>query len=103
PNPQIGAVSARGPVWVTTYDRERRLGALYRFVDGKPALFAGGRPEPDSAPALRHPEGVVIAPTGDIYVADREEGAIVRLDARGKVVDPRHIKVQRPRILTVDE
>jgi hypothetical protein len=103
PNPQIGAVSARGPVWVTTYDRERRLGALYRFVEGKPTLFAGGRPEPGSAPALRHPEGMVIAPTGDIYVTDRDEGAIVRLDATGKVVDPRHVKVQRPRILAQDE
>ena len=33
PNPQIGAVPARGTVWVTTYDRERRLGALYRFIE----------------------------------------------------------------------
>jgi hypothetical protein len=103
PNPQIGAVSARGPVWVTTYDRERRLGALYRFIDGKPTLFAGGRPEAGRTPALRHPEGVVIAPTGDIYVTDREEGAIVRLDARGQVVNPRHALVQRPRMMTLDE
>jgi hypothetical protein len=103
PNPQVGAVPARGPVWVTTYDRERRLGALYRFVDGKPTLFAGGRPEAGGAPALRHPESVVITPAGDIYVTDREEGAIVRLDARGKVVDPRHARIQRPRMLTLDE
>ena len=103
PNPQIGFVSARGPVWVTTYDRERRLGALYRFQDGKPALFAGGRPEPGGTPALRHPEGVVIGPTGDIYVTDREEGTVVRLDARGQVVNPRHALVQRARMLTLDE
>ena len=103
PNPQIGAVAARGPVWVTTYDRERRLGALYRFLDGKPVLFAGGRPAPGAEPVLRHPEGVVIDSTGDLYVTDREEGAIVRLDARGNLVNRRHATVVRPRILTMDE
>jgi hypothetical protein len=103
PNPQIGAVTPRGPVWVTTYDRERRLGALYRVMDGKPVLFAGGRPEAGRMPVLRHPEGVAIDPAGDIYVTDREEGAIVRLDARGQVVNPRHAVVQRPRMLTLDE
>ena len=103
PNPQIGAVTARGPVWVTTYDRERRLGALYRFLDAKPVLFAGGRPPAGAEPVLRHPEGVAIDPTGDLYVTDREEGAIVRLDARGNVVNPRHASILRPRILTMDE
>jgi hypothetical protein len=103
PNPQIGAVSARGAVWVTTYDRERRLGALYRFLDGKPVLFAGGRPAAGEEPVLRHPEGVVIDPAGDLYVTDREEGAIVRLDARGKLVNRRHATALRPRILTMDE
>jgi sugar lactone lactonase YvrE len=103
PNPQIGAVSARGPVWVTTYDRERRLGALYRFLDGRPTLFAGGRPAAGAAPLLRHPEGVAIDSAGHIYVADREEGAVVRLDARGALVDARHAKITRPRTLSIDE
>jgi sugar lactone lactonase YvrE len=103
PNPQIGAVSPRGPVWVTTYDRDRKLGAVYRFQDGKPALFAGGRPSPGTAPLLRHPEGVAVDAKGDVYVADREGGAIVRLDARGQLVDARHATLLRPRILTVDE
>ena len=103
PNPQIGAVSARGPVWVTTYDRERRLGALYRFLDGKPALFAGGRAAAGAEPLLRHPEGVTIDSAGHVYVADREEGAVVRLDARGALVDARYAKIMRPRTLIVDE
>jgi sugar lactone lactonase YvrE len=103
PNPQIGAVSSRGPVWVTTYDRERRLGALYRFLDGKPTLFAGGRPAAEAAPLLRHPEGVAIDSAGHVYVADREEGSVVRLDARGALVDARHARITRPRTLTVDE
>jgi sugar lactone lactonase YvrE len=103
PNPQIGAVSARGPVWVTTYDRERRIGALYRFLDRKPTLFAGGRPAAGAEPLLRHPEGVAVDPAGHIYVADREAGTIVRLDAQGAVVDPRHAKIVRPRTLLADE
>jgi sugar lactone lactonase YvrE len=88
---------------VTTYDRERRLGALYRFADGKPALFAGGRPATGAAPLLRHPEGVVVDAAGDIYVTDREEGAIVRLDPQGKLVNPRHAVLLRPRAMTMDE
>jgi sugar lactone lactonase YvrE len=103
PNPQIGAVSARGPVWVTTYDRERRLGALYRFLDGKPTLFAGGRPAGGASPVLRHPEGVALDAEGHVYVADRQEGAIVRLDARGAVVNARHATITRPRVLQADE
>jgi sugar lactone lactonase YvrE len=103
PNPQIGAVSARGAVWVTTYDRERRLGALYRSLDGKPVLFAGGRPPPGAPPLLRHPEGVAVDPAGDIYVTDRDEGAIVRLDARGNLVNARLATILRPRILAMDE
>jgi hypothetical protein len=103
PNPQIGAVPARGTVWVTTYDRERRLGALYRILDGKPALFAGGRPAAGATPVLRQPEGVAVDAAGDVYVTDRDEGVVVHLDARGNVVNPRHTAVLRPRILTIDE
>ena len=103
PNPQIGAVAPRGAVWVTTYDRERKLGALYRFLDRKPVLFAGGRPAPGAAPLLRHPEGVAIDAAGDVYVADREAGAVVRLDAQGHLVNARYATALRPRILTMDE
>jgi sugar lactone lactonase YvrE len=103
PNPQIGAVSARGAVWVTTYDRERRLGALYRFLDGKPVLFAGGRPPAGGEPLLRHPEGVAVDGKGDVYVTDREQGTIVRLDARGAVVNTRYASLLRPRMLVMDE
>jgi sugar lactone lactonase YvrE len=90
-------------VWVTTYDRERKLGALYRFLDAKPALFAGGRPPAGAPPLLRHPEGVALDSGGHVYVTDREEGAILRLDARGAVVNARHAKITRPRMLVADE
>ena len=103
PNPQIGAVAARGSVWVTTYDRERKLGALYRFLDAKPVLFAGGRPAAGAAPVLRHPEGVALDAAGHVYVTDRVEGAILRLDPRGAVVNARHATITRPRMLVADE
>jgi hypothetical protein len=62
-------------VLVTTYDRERRLGALYRILDGKPILFAGGRPTAGAIPVLRQP-GRGRRPAGDVYVTDREQGAM---------------------------
>ena len=46
---------------------------------------------------------MAIGPTGDLYVTDREEGAIVRLDARGASSPARHASILRPRILTMDE
>jgi sugar lactone lactonase YvrE len=103
PNPQIGAVSPRGAVWVTTFDRERRIGALYRFQDRRPALFAGGRAAAGAAPLLRHPEGVAVDSKGHIYVADREAGAIVHLDPQGALVNPQHATIRRPRTLIADE
>jgi sugar lactone lactonase YvrE len=102
-NPQVAAVGPRGEVFVTTYDRDRRLGALYRMIDGRPTLFAGGTPVDGGEPLLRHPEGAALDPTGHVYVADRDHGAVVRLDPKGKVVDPRHLQVVRPRMLAVDE
>jgi hypothetical protein len=103
PNPQIAAARGRGEVFVTTYDRDRRIGALYRMIDGRPQLLAGGTPLGGAAPLLRHPEGVAFDAAGNIYVTDREQGVVVRLDRTGKVLDPRYLTVTRPRMLTVDE
>jgi sugar lactone lactonase YvrE len=102
-NPQVGAVEPRGVVYVTTHDRDRKLGAVYRVVDGRPSLFAGGTPPAGSPPLLRHPEGVAVDRAGNVYVADREQGAIVRLDPTGKAVEPRWATITRPRMLAVDE
>lgn len=102
-NPQVGAVRGRGEVWVTTYDRDRKIGALYRMADGRPALFAGGTPAEGSPPLLRHPEGVALDAAGRIYVADRDQNAVVRLDATGRLVDRAYLALTRPRMLTIDE
>jgi hypothetical protein len=103
PNPQVAAVRGRGEVFVTTYDRDRRLGALYRMVDGRPVLFAGGTPAAGQAPLLRHPEGVAVDAAGDVYVADREQGVVIRLEPTGRVRNPEFLRVSRPRMLLFDE
>jgi sugar lactone lactonase YvrE len=101
-NPYVGTVRGRGEVWITTYDRDRKLGALYRMVDGRPILFAGGTPPSGQPPLLRQPEGVAVDAAGDVYVADREQNAVVRLDPSGRVKNPQHLVVTRPRMLAFD-
>lgn len=102
-NPQVAAVRGRGEVFVTTYDRERKIGALYRMTDGRPLLFAGGTPPGGSLPLLTHPEGVAFDASGNVYVADRDQGIIVRLDPAGKVLHPHYLRVARARMLIFDE
>ncbi len=102
-NPQVAAVRGRADLFVTTYDRDRQIGALYRMIDGRAALFAGGTPPRGTPPLLKHPEGVAVDGAGNVYVADRDQGLIVRLDPTGKVRDPQHLRVTRPRMLAVDE
>jgi ubiquinone/menaquinone biosynthesis C-methylase UbiE len=101
-NAQTAAIRAGYELFVTTFDRDRRLGVLYRMVDGRAELFAGGTPPRELAPQLRQPEGVAIDSAGRLYVADRESGLVVRLDPTGRVVDPRYVVVQRPRVLAMD-
>jgi sugar lactone lactonase YvrE len=102
-NPIIAAVRGRGEVYVTTYDRDRRTGALYRMADGRPQFLAGGTPAGGGAPLFRQPEGVAVDGTGRIYVADRELGLVARLDPTGRVLDEHYLTVTRPRVLAMDE
>ncbi len=101
PNPQVGAVRGQD-LLVTTFDRERKIGVLYRLRDGAAELLAGGTPSRGEKPLLRQPEGVAMDGSGNIYVADREQGFVVKLDAAGRVLHPRFAEVTRPRTLAVD-
>ena len=101
-NPQVGVFRGERELFVTTYDRDRKIGVLYRMVDGRAELFAGGTPEAGAPPDLRQPEGIAVDPSGGFYVADRSAGAVVRLDARGRVVARRHAEMTRPRVLVAD-
>jgi DNA-binding beta-propeller fold protein YncE len=102
-SPQVAAVRGRADVFVTTYDRDRQIGALYRLTDGRAVLFAGGTPPRGTPPLLKHPEGVAVDAAGHVYVADREQGLVVRLDPTGQVVDPKYLRVMRARMLAFDE
>jgi sugar lactone lactonase YvrE len=101
-NPQTVAVRGGFELFVTTFDRDRRLGVVYRLLDGRAELFAGGTPPRATPPLLRQPEGAAVDSTGRLYVADRESGRVLRLDPAGRVLDPHYVVVQRPRVLAVD-
>ena len=102
-SPQVAAARGGRDVFVTTFDRDRRIGVVYRLLDGRTQLIAGGTPAPGAAPQLGQPEGVAADAAGNVYVADRLRGVVVKLDASGRVVDPRYVVVARPRLLAVDD
>lgn len=102
-SPQVASGRAGRDLLVTTFDRDRSLGVLYRLVDGRTELVAGGTPPPGSQPQLGQPEGASVDSAGNIYVADRLRNVVVKLDPSGRVVDPRHAVVTRPRLLAVDD
>jgi len=101
-NAQITAVRGGLELLVTTFDRDRRLGALYRMVDGRPTLLAGGTPPAGARPLLQQPEAVAVGSNGHLYVADRRAGRVVHLAPDGRVLNPDHVTVPRPRTLAID-
>jgi hypothetical protein len=101
-NPDLGAVLAPGVVFVSTFDPDRQLGVVYRMVEGRPKLFAGGTPARGEPPILVQPEGVAQDAAGHVYVADRARNVVVKLDAAGRVLDPQYLKISRARTVAVD-
>lgn len=99
PNAQVGTTRGDHEVLVTTYDRERAVGVLYRIVDGRAELMAGGTPPPGASPVLKQPEGVARDGSGHLYVADRQHGTVLRLDPTGRVLDSRWLPLSRPRLV----
>src|SRR5262249_46505296 len=95
-NSQVGAVRGQ-ELLVTTFDRDRGLGVLYRLVDGRAELLAGGTPPPREPALFKQPEGAAVDANGHIYIADRQRGAVVKLDAAGRVIDARWLGAAPPR------
>ena len=99
PNPQVAGVRG-AELLVTTYDRDRGVGVLYRIVDGRAELLAGGTPPSRLAtPVLKQPEGVALDGEGNILVADRQHNAVVKLDPGGAMLNARWLTFGRPRLL----
>lgn len=102
PSAQVAGLRGDGELLVTTFDRDRKVGVLYVMVNGHAELFAGGTPPARSiAPVLVQPEGAVADAAGNIYVADRAQDRVLKIDARGAVVDASHVSVKRPRLLAL--
>jgi sugar lactone lactonase YvrE len=100
-NPQVAAVHGRD-LFVSTFEHDRKVGVFYRIRDGRAELIAGGTPERGTPPFLIQPEGAAVDTAGNLYVADRERGVVVKLDPGGAVLDATYLKVRRPRALAID-
>ena len=101
-NAQAAAVRGGLELFVTTFDRDRRLGVLYRVVDGRAELYAGGTPPRDAPPLLRQPEGRPSTRRGASTSPIGNRDAWSFSIRRGVVLDPRYVAVQRPRVLAMD-
>jgi len=101
-NAQVGGARDGHTLLVTTFDRDRHVGVLYRLDGGGTRFLAGGTPgEPTLPPLLVQPEGTAVNAAGHVYVADRDRGLVIRLDASGQALD--NVRVLRPRVLAIDE
>jgi hypothetical protein len=101
PSAQVAGLRGGREVLVTTFDRDRKVGVLYVMIDGHAELLAGGTPPRGVSPMLTQPESAVVDRAGNIYVADRAQNRVMKLDPRGVVLDARHAAVTRPRVLTL--
>jgi NHL repeat len=101
-NAQVGAWRGGRELFVSSFDRDRRIGVVFRLADGRAELFAGGTPDPGQRPLLIQPEGVAVDARGNVYVADREQGVVMRLDPEGRMLEPRYVTLSRPRLLVTD-
>ncbi|HSL50291.1 MAG TPA: hypothetical protein VK878_14585 [Candidatus Deferrimicrobiaceae bacterium] len=102
-NAQVSGGRGGREILVTTFDRDRGVGVLYRLVDGRIHFFAGGTPDRGTPPLLIQPEGAAVDAAGHVYVADRARGVVVRFDSTGRVLDSSYARAVRPRTLTVDD
>jgi hypothetical protein len=102
PSAQVAGLRRDGELLVTTFDRDRKVGVLYVMINGHAELFAGGTPPTRSiAPVLVQPEGAAADAAGNVYVADRAQDRVLKIDARGAIVDASYVDVKRPRLLAL--
>jgi len=101
-DPDELAVNSRGEVFVSASD-PAGYGVVHRLsANGSASLFAGG-PVASGQPLLRDPEGIAFDAAGNVYIVDTELGIVVKLDGKGKVLNPRWLSgLGRGRTLTID-
>ena len=103
-DPDELGVNAEGDVFVSTRDRIKGYGSVYRLTpSGGKTLFAGGPPGPGIPSLFKDPEGIVFDHLGNVYVVDNDLGVVVQLNSKGKVLNPQYVKgIGRGRTLTID-
>ncbi|MGH7796666.1 MAG: hypothetical protein ACREQ2_17520 [Candidatus Binatia bacterium] len=101
-DPDHLAVNRRGEVFVST-SHAAGYGSIYRLdPTGTAALFAGG-PAASRKPFLQDPDGIAFDNADHVYVIDNDLGVVVKLDGKGKVLNPRWLTgIGRGRTLTID-
>src|SRR2546426_7078482 len=77
-NAQVAAMRAGRELFITTFDRDRKVGVVYRMLGGRAELFAGGTPPAGGPPLLVQPEGAAVDAAGDPSVAGRAPDVVVR-------------------------
>src|SRR2546422_10364052 len=96
-NAQVAAMRAGRELFITTFDRDRKVGAVYRMLGGRAELFAGGTPPAGGPPLLVQPEGAAVAAAGEPHLAHPAPKVVVRLDLPGRVLRPRRLRAAPPR------
>ena len=101
-DPDELAVNRHSEVFIST-SHAAGYGSVYRLKpDGRAALFAGG-PVSSGKPLLRDPEGIAFDRRDNVYVVDNDLGVVVKLDGRGRILNPRWLTgIGRGRTLTLD-
>ena len=59
-NAQVAAMRAGRELFITTFDRDRKVGVVYRMLGGRAEMFAGGTPPAGGPPLLVQPEGAAV-------------------------------------------
>jgi len=98
-DPDEVAVNGKGEVFVSSSDRVKEYGSIFRLdSSGRATLFAGDSPASGEAPL-----GIAFDQAGNAYVIDVDLGVVVKLDANGRVLNPRFLTgIGRGRTLTFD-
>jgi hypothetical protein len=99
PSAQIAGLRAGRDLFVSTFDRDRKVGVLYLMTGGHAELFTGGTPPKGTTPVLVQPEGAAADTAGNVYIADRAQDRVLKLGPRGAIVDVERFALKRPRVL----
>src|SRR2546426_4262912 len=67
-NAQVAAMRAGRELFITTFDRDRKVGVVYRMLGGRAELFAGGTPPAGGPPLLVQPEGAAVDAAGEPHL-----------------------------------